>query len=125
MISPCKVISKRSDFLRAASSGRKNACGTMVMQVYSRADSEPLRAGYTVTKKVGNAVVRNRTKRVLRETVRLCLSGLDIPGYDIVLIGRSATGTASSERLREDFNRMLAAFGLTPEPSVQVSPVFP
>lgn len=54
---------------------------------------EPPRFGFTVTRKVGNAVVRNRIKRRLRETVRLLEPDFAKPGFDYVLVGRKAALT--------------------------------
>ncbi len=53
-------------------------------------DARPPQVGYTVTKQVGNAPVRNRVRRRLREAMRLCDQGLLLPGHDYVLIGRGA-----------------------------------
>ena len=60
-----------------------------VLLARDRADGDDLvRVGYTVTKKVGNAVVRNRMKRRLRELARAALPKGGRPGHDYVLIGR-------------------------------------
>ena len=61
-----------------------------VLQVRDRADDDlTRRVGFTVTKKIGNAVVRNRMKRRFRALVREMLPDLGIPGADHVLIGRA------------------------------------
>lgn len=61
-----------------------------VLLVRGRADgSDAMRVGFTVTKKIGNAVVRNRMKRRLRALARAILPEAGIPGADHVLIGRS------------------------------------
>ena len=61
-----------------------------VLLVRPRGDADDtMRIGYTVTKKIGNAVVRNRMKRRFRALVREMLPGLGIPGADHVLIGRA------------------------------------
>jgi len=62
-----------------------------VLLVRDRGDDDDLvRVGYTVTKKIGNAVVRNRMKRRFRALVRDIFPDLAIPGADHVLIGRSS-----------------------------------
>ncbi len=65
------------------------------------------RVGFTVTKKVGNAVVRNRTKRRLREAVRLGLDPEPIAGFDIVVIGRDKTADRPFADLIDDLRRAL------------------
>ena len=78
----------RADFLRAARA-RKQGTGGMMVQARERADGDELvRVGFTCSRKVGNAVARNRAKRRLREVARLVLPGLAHPGWDYVLIGR-------------------------------------
>ncbi len=84
----------------------------LVLQVLPRGDDAPLRIGFTVTKKVGNAVVRNRVRRRLREAARLLLPQLGLRGADLVLIGRDATRTRDFARLGEDLRRALAKAGL-------------
>ena len=62
-----------------------------VLQVRDRADDEQgVRVGFTVTKKIGNAVVRNRMKRRFRALVRDTFPDHAIPGADHVIIGRSS-----------------------------------
>ena len=64
----------------------------MVVQARRRADDEPVgdgpRVGFTCSKKVGNAVARNRAKRRLRAAVDAVLPGRALPGWDYVLLGR-------------------------------------
>ena len=96
------VIKKRADFLRAAR-GHRVPAGSFLLQACNRRDEdEALRVGYTCSKKVGNAVARNRAKRRLREAARLVLPQNGVPGWDYVLIGR-ANQTAS-----RDFQDLLA-----------------
>ena len=82
------VIAKRADFLRAAQARRQGTQGFLV-QARQRDDGSALvRVGFTCSKKIGNAVMRNRAKRRLREVVRAVLPGLAEPGWDYVLVGR-------------------------------------
>jgi ribonuclease P protein component len=79
----------RADFL-AAAAGAKAAGATFTLQARRREDEDPPRVGFTVSKKVGNAVERNRVRRRLREMVRLAPAGRLRAGHDYVLIGRRA-----------------------------------
>ena len=66
-------LKRRAEFLRVASAGKKAAVGGVVLQALAAGRCCPARLGFTVTKKVGNAVVRNRTRRRLKEAARLVL----------------------------------------------------
>lgn len=82
------VMQKRADFV-AANSGLRVARGGVVLQVRPNGGAD-LRFGITVTKRIGNAVVRNRMKRRLRALVRELLPVHGLPGHDHVLIGRES-----------------------------------
>ena len=83
-----EVIRLRADFLRAASARRQAANG-FLLQARERGDESPtIRVGFTCSKKIGNAVTRNRAKRRLREVARALLPTLAKPGWDYVLVGR-------------------------------------
>lgn len=89
-----EVLRKRADFLRAAKGPRVAKPG-FVLQGRNRQDAAPqIRVGFTCSKKVGNAVARNRAKRRLREVARGLIATHGQPGWDYVLIGR-ARATAS------------------------------
>ena len=83
-------LRQRADFL-AAAAGVKAPAAAFVLQARRRDDEAPARVGFTVSKKVGNAVERNRVRRRLKEMVRLAAVGRMQAGYDYVLIGRRAT----------------------------------
>ncbi|WP_151718270.1 ribonuclease P protein component [Gemmobacter serpentinus] len=85
---PYRILAQRADFLRAASARRQGAQG-FLLQARRRDDgSDAVRVGFTCSKKIGNAVMRNRAKRRLREVVRAVLPALAEPGWDYVLVGR-------------------------------------
>ncbi len=94
-------LKKRSDFLKAAKAAKWAAKG-LVLQARVRGDADGPRVGFTVTKRVGNAVVRNRIKRRLREAVRASLAERARDGVDYVLIGRQGTLHRRFDALRED-----------------------
>ena len=82
-------LRQRADFL-AAASGIKVPAAAFVLQARKRRDAGPARFGFTVSKKVGNAVERNRVRRRLREIVRLWAATRLHAGHDYVLVGRRA-----------------------------------
>jgi ribonuclease P protein component len=111
-------LKRRAEFLRAASRGRKVAMPGVVLQLFARGDDAPARLGFTVTKKVGNAVVRNRTRRRLREAARLLLREHPVAGVDLVLVGRDATRARPFAQLIDDLRRALARLGVPAKPGV-------
>lgn len=109
------TIRQRRDFL-AANQGRRVPSAGFVLLVRQRGDgSDLMRAGYTVTKKIGNSVIRNRLKRRLREIVLLTLPTHGHPGADHVLIGRDGGLTRDFAVLRADLEKALAKAHLLPK----------
>lgn len=100
-------LKQRADFLRVAARGRKAAVHGLVLQALVRDDAGAARVGFTVTKKVGNAVVRNRTRRRLKEAARLLFRDQPIAGADLVLIGRASTRARRFDALIDDLRRAL------------------
>jgi ribonuclease P protein component len=89
-----KRLKKRRDFLRVAKTKQSIVKRAFVLQ-YTKSKVEPLddklleaRLGFTVSKRVGNAVERNRVRRRLKEASRIIFPKYGIPNYDYVLIGR-------------------------------------
>ena len=107
-------LKRRAEFLRVAGKGRKSPQPGLVLQALRRDDTGPARLGFTVTKKVGNAVVRNRTRRRLREAARLLLRDLPVQGTDLVLIGRDKTRGRRFDALVDDLRRALGKLGVMP-----------
>ncbi len=106
MAARAERLRKRADFLDVAA-GARSPAAAFVLQSRERADTGPPRVGFTVSKKVGNAVERNRVRRRLREIVRLSDAARLRPGNDYVLIGRRAALDQPFARLIEDFCRAL------------------
>ncbi|HEX5845314.1 MAG TPA: ribonuclease P protein component [Rhodoplanes sp.] len=99
-------VKQRSDFLAAA--GAKAPGLALILQARERNDAGPPRVGFTVSRKVGTAVERNRVRRRLREIVRLSAAGRLHSGKDYVLIGRRAALDLPFDRLCADFLGALA-----------------
>ncbi|MEM8793808.1 MAG: ribonuclease P protein component [Pseudomonadota bacterium] len=104
---PPDVLTKRRDFLACARARKWSAPG-MIVQGRDREDGDPPRVGYTCSKKVGNAVARNRAKRRLREAARAVVTDLGRKGWDYVLIGRAeATANRAFPLLVQDLRMAL------------------
>ncbi len=103
-------LRKRADFV-AAAGGIKIPAATFVLQARDRSDRGPVRVGFTVSKKVGNAVERNRVRRRLREVVRLNSADKLRAGHDYVLIGRRAALSADFSQLAAEYLRAIARLG--------------
>lgn len=93
----------------AVAKGRKAGRPALLLQALSRDSADgPPRFGFTVTKKTGNAVVRNRIRRRLKEAVRRIGRSAAAPGTDYVLVGRRGAVDRSFERILSDLSGALA-----------------
>ena len=107
-------LRRRADFLQAAS-GRRVSTPAFVLQAVRRADNEAVRVGFTVSKKVGTAVERNRVRRRLKDVVKRSGGRRFESGHDYVLIGRRAALQLPFDRMVEELERALLR--LAPRPS--------
>jgi len=100
------VLTKRADFL-AANRGLRIARPGFVLLARPN-QGQAIRYGITVTKKIGNAVVRNRMKRRFRALLREMLPTAGLPGHDHVLIGRESGIERDFAKLREELAMALS-----------------
>ena len=96
-------LKNRADFLKARNGARSHE-RAFVLQIRNRTEDQfpDCRVGFTVTKKVGNAVERNRIKRRLRAAVETAMLPFSCAGHDVVIIARRSALTLPFDALVED-----------------------
>lgn len=115
-------LKRRAEFLAAAAANRKWVAPGLVLQMRphdaaSPPQPDPIRLGFTASRKVGNAVARNRAKRRLRALAAELLKNQAVAQpVDLVLIARPATTTRDFASLRHDLSRGLAKLGVVARP---------
>jgi ribonuclease P protein component len=105
--SPGRLLT-RAEFL-AVRRGEKRRGRLFLVEVLDRGDGGIARVGYTVTKKVGNAVVRNRVRRRLKEAVRTHAADDMAPGSDYVIVGREDVLSVPFGMLKAELSRRIRA----------------
>jgi ribonuclease P protein component len=102
----------RADFLRAAR-GIRRSNGSLTLETCPTPEPalkpDAIRVGFTASKKVGNAVARNRAKRRLRAAAAALLPLYGVAGHDYVLVARTATLARPFPALLEDLKAALVA----------------
>lgn len=120
---------RRPDFLQVAEARRKCATAGLVLQARRRGDGDsvalPLglvRVGFTATRKIGNAVMRNRARRRLKAAAAQILPREAAPGHDLVVIARQETLSRPFPLLIEDLRRALGKVGAKASPEPKAGP---
>lgn len=108
------VLKKRTDFLRAAK-GVRVVVSTAILQAARSLSEEqvPFKIGFTASKKIGKAHVRNRSKRRLRAVVREVFPEMALPNTEYVLISRFNTAYCPYKNLKDDIKRALKKINKT------------
>lgn len=111
-------LKRRPDFLKVAATRRKWVAPGLIVQArrHGADETDPpgtasLRVGFTVSRKVGNAVQRNRARRRLKAVAEDVLKGYAAGGYDLVVVGRQATLDRPYGELVEDMKTALKRLG--------------
>jgi ribonuclease P protein component len=99
-------LRKRAEFL-AVRAGDKRRGRLFLLETRERGDQADARYGLTVTKKVGNAVTRNRIRRRLKEAVRVHVGGDMAPGSDYVIVGRRDVLDVPFDELVRELSRRI------------------
>ncbi len=109
-------LRRRHEFLAVARRGRRSAAPGVVLQAWRREGDDdqtaPVRVGFTVSRKVGGSVVRNRARRRLRAAADAVLLNHAAPGHDYVLIGRAATPRRPFPALLKDLETAMRKLGV-------------
>lgn len=99
-------LTKRAQFLHVRA-GVRAARPNVLVEARRRAETGPMGVGFTASKKVGGAVIRNRAKRRLREAARQLLPAHGLSGVDYVLVARQSTPDADWAALLDDLKSAL------------------
>lgn len=98
-------LRQRRDFQRLSSQGRKFVTRSMVILTMNQTphlSESPCRLGFTTTRKLGGAVIRNRIRRRLREAARMVFTAQGKQGHDYVIIARPAALDRAFDELQND-----------------------
>lgn len=110
----CFSLKRNKQFRQVYRKGKSIACRELVL-IYAKNRSDMVHVGFSVGKKLGNSVVRNRVKRRLREAFRPNLPLL-LPGFDLIVIARDAARDAPFSSLADSLRYLLRKAGLFQKP---------
>ena len=110
----CFSLKRNKQFRQVYRKGKSVACRELVL-IYAKSRSDMVHVGFSVGKKLGNSVVRNRVKRRLREAFRPNLPLL-LPGFNLIVIARDAARDAPFSSLADSLRYLLRKAGLFQKP---------
>ena len=110
----CFSLKRNKQFRQVYRKGKSVACRELVL-IYAKNRSDMVHVGFSVGKKLGNSVVRNRVKRRLREAFRPNLPLL-LPGFDLIVIARDAARDAPFSSWADSLRYLLRKAGLFQKP---------
>jgi ribonuclease P protein component len=104
-----------AEYQRVSKAGKRWVTPAFILLALPRDNTDsPFRTGLTVSRKVGNAVTRNRVKRRLREMVRGAVDVNILPSFDVVIIGRTEAKNRDFVQMKQDFVHALRKLGIAP-----------
>lgn len=106
-------LRSNAEFQRVYKGGESFVEGLVVLYLLRMPDEPVRQAGFSVSKKLGNAVIRNRVKRRLRDAYQRCLAELP-SGYAAIFVARKAAAVADYEELERAMHKVLARAKLRP-----------
>ncbi len=105
------VIKNNYEFSSVFKRGKFSSARTVTVS-YKKTSRPAVRYGVTVGKKSGGAVVRNRLKRLLREAWRSYAEQVQVRGYDLIFVAKTAGGLPSYREIHRDMGKVLQRIGL-------------
>lgn len=107
-----ETVKQSARFQTIARAGKRWSCAFFILQALKKDTEAEFNFGLTASRKVGNAVVRNRAKRRLRELVRDLYRSEKMQGWDVVIIAKTASASSDFAAMRAELHKGFAALGI-------------